>query len=105
LDNSPKPSNPDEVSIENLTRIFSTALVSSRTPEVRDFSAELFHLVETPAFHAILGAVRQLAKTQGVSERDAARTIIETFRNLDKLWGDYLFQEGVEQLRGKSGSN
>jgi len=83
----------------DLTRIFNTALISTRTESSRDFSAELFSLVETPAFRSILDSVRTLALREGKSERDAAEEIIRAFRNVDRLWGEYIFQEGVERLK------
>lgn len=81
-----------------LARVFNTALVATRTEAVRDFSAELYSLVESPAFQAILLAVRQLAKQQGTSEQEASEQIIKTFRKMDRTWSDYLFHEGVDRL-------
>jgi hypothetical protein len=92
-------------SIEELTRVFNTALVSTRVESARDFSAELYALVESPACRAILSAVRQLARSNGISEREAAETIIQTFRKLDRIWGEYLIQEGADRLRHAPGSN
>ena len=97
---APAP-NPTSANIEELTRIFNSALVSSKAESLKDFSHELLGLVESPAYQAILNAVRQLARTQGVGERESAEILIQTFRKLDRLWSDYVFQEGVDRLRGK----
>jgi hypothetical protein len=91
---STSPSGNDE-----LIRVFNTALVSSHAGAARDFSAEIFELMENPAFRAILGAVRQHARLQGLSERQAAEQIISTFRKMDRVWSDYVFHEGVERLK------
>ena len=85
---------------DDLTRIFNTALVASKVESSRDYSGELFRLMETPAFRAILTGVRQLARSQGVSEKEAAEGIIQTFRKMDRIWGEYLTQEGVDRLKG-----
>ena len=85
--------------MNELARIFNTALVSSKGAKQRDHSSELFQVMETPAFQMILHAVRSLARGQGVTEREAAERLIETFRKVDQLWTDYVFQEGVEKLR------
>jgi hypothetical protein len=90
--------------VDDLVRVFNTALVSTRVEGVRDFSAEIYALVESPAFRAILNAVRQHARLQGLSERDAAEAIIQTFRKMDRVWGEYVFQEGVDRLKHQPSS-
>lgn len=91
------PANQDE-----LIRVFNTALVATQAGAPRDFSNEIFELMENPAFRAILGAVRQYARLQGLSERQAAEQIIATFRKMDRVWSDYVFHEGVERLKGST---
>jgi hypothetical protein len=101
---SREPSGPQSAgpSVDELTRIFNTALVSTRADALRDFSAELFALVDSPAFHAILGAVRQLARAQGLGEREAAEAVIQAFRKVDRIWEAYILQEGVDRLRSQA---
>lgn len=90
---------PDSVCVDELTRTFNTALIASRASSVRDYSAELFALAETPAFRTILQAIRQHAHQNGISEREAADAVIQAFRKADQLWGEYVFQEGVDRLK------
>lgn len=87
-------------SAEELTRIFNTALVASRAQGERAFAPEMVATMKAPAFDAILGAVRELAATQKISERAAAEQIITAFRKVDALWTDYLIQEGMARLKG-----
>jgi len=89
-------SNQDE-----LIRVFNTALLATQAQGNRDFSNEIFELMATPGFRAILGAVRQLARLNGMTERQAAEQIITTFRKIDDVWGDYVFQQGVEKIKGE----
>jgi hypothetical protein len=84
---------------DDLSRIFNTALVSTHTAAKRDFAAELYELTESASFKAILSAVRQLSRVQGISERQAAEHVIQTFRKMDEVWSEYLFREGVDRLR------
>jgi hypothetical protein len=93
---APGPANPIH---DELVRVFNTALVASHASPARDFSNEIFELMENPAFRAILGAVRQFARLQGLSERQAAEQIIATFRKMDRVWSDYVFHEGVSRLK------
>jgi len=89
-----------ESSVDDLVRVFNTALVATKTETLRDFSSELYALIGTPAFRAILGAVRNYGRAEGLSDREAAESIIQTFRKMDRLWGDYVYQEGMDRLKG-----
>ncbi len=82
-------------------KMFNTVLVSSRVRSKKDFSKDLFELAESSAFKAILSAVKQLSQIQGISERQATEQVIHTFRKMDEVWGEYLFHEGVDRLRGQ----
>lgn len=92
------PSGGSSMAVDDLARIFNTALVATKTQPGRDFQTELYQLMESPAFRAILTAIRQHARLQGLSEKHAAEQIIRTFRKVDELWSSYVFQEGVDRL-------
>ena len=89
-------------SVEDLARIFNTALISSRGEEPRDFTAELCGLMQGSAFKAIMGAIKTLAREESLSEKDAAERLIQTFRKVDRIWLDYIFQEGIDRLKNQS---
>ena len=84
---------------DDLTRIFNTAIISSQKGVKRNFSAELSEVAESVPFKAILNAVRQLSSAQNISERNAAEQIIRAFRQVDDIWKDYVYQEGIEKIR------
>lgn len=88
----------DASQLDDLTRIFNSAVVELQAQPKRDFSAELFELVKTPAFSAVLSAVNELARAQGISEKSAAVLVFQTVEKLGLLWGEYLKQEGTRQL-------
>jgi len=88
-----------EVSCARLNQIFNTALVNTRAEEQTEVTEELYRLMERPAFVSILKAIQNLATEQGSSETDAARDVIRTFRRIDRIWSEYLIQEGVERLK------
>jgi hypothetical protein len=90
---------PSKESRDELTRIFNTAMVTSQAETKRDLSAELQELTQSAPFKSILNAVRQLASVQGITERQSAEVIIETFRKMDDVWSDYVFREGLERIR------
>ncbi len=87
---------------DDLLRVFNTAMVSTRVEGRVDPSSELAALVQSPAFQAILEAVGRHANQAGIPERQAAEELIKTFRKMDEVWGEYLFQQGVGRIRGQS---
>jgi hypothetical protein len=93
-------STSSPASTAELTRLLNAAILSTRADRKKDFAGELYQLVESPAFEAILAAIRNLSVSSGMSERQAAEAIVQTFRKVDTLWTEYVFQEGVDRLRG-----
>ena len=85
--------------VDDLTRVFNSVLVSSRIQAERDYSTELYDVVQSAPFRAILGGVKTLARNSGISERLAAEQLIATFRKIDQIWAGYITQEGVEKLQ------
>jgi hypothetical protein len=89
----------DSAQRTRLNQIFNTALVSSHTESRPDTASEIRKLMEMPAFGASLNATQLLAGEQGVSEIEAARELISTFRKLDRLWGEFLVSVGAERVK------
>lgn len=87
------------VLMDDVARLFNTALVSTRDQGSRDWTAEIQRLMETPAFRALMSSIRHLARTQGISEVSAAEEMIRTVRALDSVWRDYVFQEGLDRIK------
>lgn len=95
-----------EISRDRLGQVFNTAIVQTRAELSRaDASSDksqredLYQLMKTDALQFLLRAVHDLAHQKGISEVDAAREIALTFRNLDRIWTDYLIQEGFQRIR------
>ena len=84
---------------DDLIKVFNTALISTQAEPSRDFTREVYDLMETPAFRTILSSIRQHARLQGLSERQASEQIVSTFRKLDHVWRDYVFQEGINKIK------
>ena len=93
---------PASLDVEHWTQVFNTALITTRVESTRSSGSELYSLLQTPAFNAILSSIRELASAKGASELEAAKEIISLFRRLDEVWTDLLMQEGFERLKGKN---
>ena len=85
--------------IDQSTRLFNTAVIATKLPKLSNYSSKLSELVQGKAFQAILLAIRAYAEQTGVTEEQAAEEIVETFRNIDQVWNDYIFQEGLDKLK------
>jgi hypothetical protein len=82
----------------DLARIFSTAIVSTRTENESDHGQKLSSLMESPAAKVILEAIQQLARNEGISELEAGQDLVRVFREIDQVWAEYLYQEGLGRV-------
>ncbi len=82
----------------DLARIFSTAIVSTRTESETDHCQKLSALMESPAAKVLLEAIQQLARSEGISELEAGQDLVRVFREIDQVWADYLYQEGLGRV-------
>ena len=88
--------------VEHLVRSFNTALISTRAESQTSQPEELHRLVNSPAFREILEASHRLAQNQGLSKQAAAEVLIRTFRNVDQIWSDYVYAEGMARIQDQS---
>lgn len=86
--------------INQSTKLFNTAIIATKIPKLSNYSSQLNELVQSKAFQAILTAIRSHAESSGISEEQAAEEIVQTFRDIDRIWDDYIFQEGLDKLKG-----
>lgn len=85
--------------IEQRVRLLNTAVITTKIPQQPVNSTKLNAIVKSEAFSLILKCVQEFAKVKNIPEETAAAEIIQTFRNLDKVWDEYIFQEGLNQLK------
>lgn len=84
----------------DLARIFHSAIVATRAEaSPRDLAGEIARLMAGPAFQSILDAIGSLAARQGLPPAEAAAQVVSTFRQLDRIWEEYLIQEGADRVR------
>src|SRR5690606_25407239 len=65
---------------------FNTSLLTTRAKHIKDRSAELGELMQTPEFQSLLIAAQHLAQTQGYSKEVATERLIDVFRRIDYSW-------------------
>jgi hypothetical protein len=74
-------------------------VIASKANRPSQMSSRYEKLSSSPAFAAIGEAVRLLSRTEGLTEQEAAKQILDAFRELDSIWDDYVYQEGLSLLR------
>lgn len=89
---------------EHLSRLLNTAIIATKIPKSGSNSEKFQKIMESEAFQVILRAIQNYAAEKDIPEEDAARAIVSVFRSLDEIWDNYIFQEGLEKLRGQISS-
>lgn len=85
---------------QELIQLLNTAIV--KTKEKRIDSSYEDRLSETcgkPAVKALAIAIENLSESQSISRDQAAMQIVETVRELDSIWNDYVMMEGLSKLK------
>lgn len=81
-------------------QILNTAIVKSKEKSInKSYEDRLIKICESPALEAINTSISFLAEKQKISRDQAACQIIETIRDLDQVWNDYVMMEGIDQLK------
>ena len=82
-------------------QLLNTAIIKSREKAIDgSYDERLKKLCETPAMAAIDKAITFLAEEQKISRDQSAIQLINTFRELDSIWNDYVMMEGIDRLKG-----
>ncbi len=88
---------------EHLVRIFNTAFLRALTGSPPDGTqTNIAHLIRTPEFEALLGAIQELAHRTGQPEDAAATGLVNLFRQLEAIWTAYLIRQGLERVKGSA---
>ncbi len=81
-------------------QLLNTAIIKSKEKKIdASYESRLESVCKTPAMDALSKATTLLADSQNISRDQAAIQIIESVRQLDKIWNDYIMMEGLEKLK------
>lgn len=92
---STKKSSP---TFEQLIKIINTAFISTQLCE-QNLSEDLQKHIKTPEFQYFVKMVKQFAEQENLSYQEAAESIVDTFRKVDKIWKEFVYQEGIKKLK------
>jgi hypothetical protein len=92
--------------IDNNIKAFNTAIISSKiisnkteTQKNKSSTERLTSLIQTNAFHAIIKLIQTYAEENHKTIDEASIEIIQTFREIDEIWNEYIFNEGLNKLK------
>ena len=81
-------------------QILNTAIIKSKEKKIdMSYEEKLHSICSTPALEAINKAISYLAETEKISRDQSAIQIIDTLKDLDTIWNDYVMMEGLEKLK------
>ncbi len=81
-------------------QLLNTAIIKSKEQKVNhSFEERLNKIVQSPAIEALNKCITQYAETQKISRDQAALQVIESIRELDSIWSDYVMMEGIDKLK------
>ncbi|MCB9094882.1 MAG: hypothetical protein H6621_07420 [Halobacteriovoraceae bacterium] len=87
-------------------QLLNTAIVKSKESRIDDsYEERLKKVCDSPVIETLNRAISDLAESQGVSKDQAAQLIIDTVKELDSIWNDYVMMEGIDRLRSLLNGN
>ena len=81
-------------------QLLNTAIIKSKEKKI-DYSYEerLSRICQSSSIKSLTMAITHLAENEKISRDQAAVRIVETIRELDNLWNDYVMIEGMSKLK------
>ena len=85
---------------QEAVKLFNTAVIKSKEKKINaSYEERLAEVCQSPVMSALLVAVNSLSEDQKISTDHAAVQIIDTVRELDSIWNDYVLMEGIGKLK------
>lgn len=87
-------------------QLINTAIIKSKEKKINiSYEDRLAKTCASPSLRALEMAISHLSESEKISRDQAAMQIIETVRELDNIWSDFLMMEGItktkEMLKGQ----
>jgi hypothetical protein len=82
-------------------QIINTAIIKSKEKKInQSYEERLNQICHSPAIEAFNKSIVFLSESQKISRDQAALMLVETIRELDSIWSDYVVMEGIDRLKG-----
>jgi hypothetical protein len=89
-------------------QLLNTAIIKSKEKSIKtNYEDRLKKICNSPVMEAVNKSINYLSDSQKISRDQAAVILIETLRELDEIWEDYVLMEGIDRLKSvlKTGSD
>ena len=81
-------------------QLINTAIIKGKEKKIdTTYEDRLNEACNSSAIAAISNAITQLAETDRISYDQAAIKIVETIKELDQVWTDYVLMEGINNIK------
>ncbi len=81
-------------------QLLNTAIIKSKEKKIDSaYEERLTKACNNPVIDALGMATSYLSEKKKISRDQAAIQIIETLRDLDKIWSDYVMMEGITKIK------
>ena len=81
-------------------QLLNTAIIKSKEKKIdSSYEDRLTETCNNPAIDALSVATNYLSEKNNISRDQAAVQIVDTVRELDKIWTDYVMMEGMAKLK------
>lgn len=85
---------------QELIQLLNTAIVKTKEKRIdSSYEERLSETCQKPAIKALALAIESLSESENISRDQAAMNIVETVRELDSIWSDYVMMEGLSKLK------
>lgn len=85
---------------QELIQVLNTAIVKSKEHRIdSSYEKRLLKACERPAFKVLTVAINHLSESEKLSRDQAALQIVDTVKELDLIWDDYIRIEGMGRLK------
>ena len=81
-------------------QLLNTAIIKTKEKKIdSSYEDRLSNTCQTPAVKALSVAIAHLSESEKISRDQAAMKLVETVRELDQIWSDYVMMEGISKLK------
>jgi hypothetical protein len=85
---------------QDVIQLLNTAVIKSKERKINtSFESKLNAVCNSPVMNSLIVAIDHLSEEQKISKDHAAVQIVETIRELDLIWNDYVLMEGIGKLK------
>lgn len=85
---------------QDAIQLLNTAVIKSKEKRINStYEERLAKICNSPVMNALLVAIDHLSDTQKISKDHASVQLIETLRELDSIWNDYVVMEGISKVK------